>query len=259
MILLQAHRGDSLNYPENTFPAYYGAIEAGYSFIELDTKFTKDNECVLIHDSTVNRTGARADGSDFEAPVNVADLTLAELKQLDFGCRFSEKFRGTEIPELSELLAFVGMTKMSIKFDNIIEDATAKQRDYFFEKIRGSGAEQYVGITAKSVGFAKEIAKKLGKCIIHYDGPTGEEIYEALAAATAGHRLFIWLPSEKKGWLPYPPATGADVELAKKYAEVGLWTAHDRESLDYIISLKPDAMELGGGITPAQVKALADF
>ena len=68
---MQAHRGDSAFFPENTIPAFTAAIEQGYDVIELDTKFTADDVCVVFHDTTVNRTGRRDDGSVIEEKTDI--------------------------------------------------------------------------------------------------------------------------------------------------------------------------------------------
>jgi len=252
-MILQGHRGARQHYPENTFPSYYGAIKEGYSFIELDTKFTKDNRCVLLHDQTVERTGRNADGSSIQGEVQISELTFEEVRKMDFGIWFAEEFKGTKIPELTEVLDFVKETKMPLKFDNVIESATDEQIDYFLDTVQKSGVEEYIGITAKTLAFVDRVTSKLDKCFVHYDGPTSPEIYEQLKINARGHRLFIWLPSEKKSWLTYPVATKEDVEFAKQYGLVGLWTAHDKASLDYILSMNPDGMELDGPFAPCDL------
>ena len=62
-VILEAHRGVSAYYPENTLSAYAAAKALGYGMIELDNKFTADNRCVCLHDRTLNRTARYADGS----------------------------------------------------------------------------------------------------------------------------------------------------------------------------------------------------
>ena len=52
----QAHRGDSAFYPENTLVSYDAAVKEGYQVIEMDSKFTRDNVCIMLHDGSVNRT-----------------------------------------------------------------------------------------------------------------------------------------------------------------------------------------------------------
>ena len=72
----QAHRGDSVSYPENTLVSYLAAVEQGYKIVEMDCKFTKDNVCIMLHDGTVNRTCRREDGTAFEEKIASTALTL---------------------------------------------------------------------------------------------------------------------------------------------------------------------------------------
>ncbi|MEM9256430.1 MAG: glycerophosphodiester phosphodiesterase family protein [Pseudomonadota bacterium] len=70
-----AHRGGVIDFPENTLYAYSEAALAGADVLEMDVYQTLDNELVILHDLDVDRT---TNGQG-----NVADLTLAELRQLD--------------------------------------------------------------------------------------------------------------------------------------------------------------------------------
>jgi glycerophosphoryl diester phosphodiesterase len=94
--IVTAHRGFSGQYPENTLAAFRGAIEAGSDRIELDVHLTRDGQVVVIHDDTLERTAA--------GQGNVADRTLAELRQLDAGAWFAPRFAGERIPTLAEVL-----------------------------------------------------------------------------------------------------------------------------------------------------------
>ena len=58
-VALQAHRGVSTDAPENTFAAFEAAVKQGYDIIELDPKFTLDNQCVILHDKNLKRTAGR--------------------------------------------------------------------------------------------------------------------------------------------------------------------------------------------------------
>ena len=89
-----AHRGYSAKAPENTLAAIRVAIEAEIKFIEIDVQLSSDGVPVLIHDKTVDRT---TNGTG-----KVADLTLPQLKGLDAGSWFDEKFTGEPIPTLAE-------------------------------------------------------------------------------------------------------------------------------------------------------------
>lgn len=72
--------------------AFKEALKLDVDQIETDVRITKDNELVLIHDATLDRT---TNGSG-----RVCDYTLEVLKQLDAG-------RGEQIPTLRELFELV--------------------------------------------------------------------------------------------------------------------------------------------------------
>ena len=54
--MLIAHRGGSLEAPENTLAAFRHAIEVGAKYVELDVQMSKDGVLVVIHDDTLDRT-----------------------------------------------------------------------------------------------------------------------------------------------------------------------------------------------------------
>ncbi len=107
-ITVTAHRGFSGENPENTLAAFRAAIAAGADMVELDVHLTRDNELVVIHDDTLERT---TDGKG-----NVADKTLAELKNLDAGFRYNPRFAGERIPTLAEVLQLTrGRVRVNIE------------------------------------------------------------------------------------------------------------------------------------------------
>ncbi|MFQ5522278.1 MAG: glycerophosphodiester phosphodiesterase [Acidimicrobiia bacterium] len=97
-----AHRGSRLLWPENTLPAFTGAVELGYRHLETDLHLTADGVLVCIHDDTVDRT---TDGSG-----EVSSLSLGELKALDGGHRhavggeFPFRGQGIEVPAFEEVV-----------------------------------------------------------------------------------------------------------------------------------------------------------
>jgi glycerophosphoryl diester phosphodiesterase len=91
-----AHRGASAVAPPNTLAAFAKAVELGADGIEFDVHLSADGVPVVIHDFAVDTT---TDGCG-----RVADLTLAQLKALDAGCRFDPAFASERIPTLEEVL-----------------------------------------------------------------------------------------------------------------------------------------------------------
>lgn len=95
-VLANSHRGYSDKYPENTMPAFIGALEAGTHSIELDIAMTKDEKIVVIHDFSIERV---SNGEGY-----VEQMTLQQLQQYDFGIKFSPEFKDTKIVELETVL-----------------------------------------------------------------------------------------------------------------------------------------------------------
>lgn len=98
--LVFGHRGARAYAPMNTLPSFELALEQGADGVELDVQLTKDGKLVVIHDFTVDGT---TDGKGA-----VKDLTFDEIRSLDAGIRFHERFRGTRIPTLGEVFALMG-------------------------------------------------------------------------------------------------------------------------------------------------------
>jgi len=76
-----AHRGNAAHAPENTLESLRQGLALGAHAVEFDVRLTRDGHAVLHHDATVDRT---SDGTGA-----VRALTLAELRGLDFGHRFT--------------------------------------------------------------------------------------------------------------------------------------------------------------------------
>lgn len=54
-LIIVGHRGSEFPYPENTIQAFEDAVKVT-SFVEIDVALTSDEQVVVIHDSTFNRT-----------------------------------------------------------------------------------------------------------------------------------------------------------------------------------------------------------
>ena len=104
--VIVAHRGASYDAPENTISAFRLAWEQKADGIEADFYFTKDNKVVCIHDADTERTGGKK--------LKVADSTLAELRELEYGAWKAPKFAGEPLPTFDEVLAVVPRGKLFV-------------------------------------------------------------------------------------------------------------------------------------------------
>ncbi|MGD9489473.1 MAG: glycerophosphodiester phosphodiesterase [Calditrichaceae bacterium] len=148
--MIIAHRGASYLAPENTMAAINLAWEGDADAIEVDVHLSKDNVIVVIHDENTLRTGGRDS--------LVADQTLKELKQLDFGVYKDKKWAGERIPTLDEVVRTVPKNKTVF-----IEIKCGKEIIPVLEnEIYNSGllAEQVV-----IIGFDRDVMRELKKAL----------------------------------------------------------------------------------------------
>ncbi len=103
-----AHRGSSGAAPENTLAAVRLAIAHDADVVENDIQRTSDGALVIVHDTSLARTTDVEQVFPARAPWNVADFTLAEIKQLDAGSSFAPEFTGERVPTLAEWVNAVG-------------------------------------------------------------------------------------------------------------------------------------------------------
>lgn len=108
------HRGWPTVAPENTLPSFQLARLNGCDCVECDIQFTSDDVPVLLHDTTINRTGRNADGTEISTTINIGDITLEQAMQYDFGIWKSDKYEGTKIGTWEELVKFCKWTGMTI-------------------------------------------------------------------------------------------------------------------------------------------------
>jgi len=142
MALVSAHRGGpSKGYPENCIATFEYLLSRTRAMIEIDPRFTKDGQIVLMHDPTLDRT---TNGTG-----KVSDYTLKELKAL--------RLKDTEgnltdyqIPTLDEVLRWAkGKTILVIDEKDVPMEVRIR-------KITEHKAEAYATVIAYSVADIQE-------------------------------------------------------------------------------------------------------
>jgi glycerophosphoryl diester phosphodiesterase len=131
-----AHRGASIEFPENTLPAFRRAAEAGADAIETDTHFTKDGRFIMMHDLELERI------SDGSGPVT--ERTVAEIKKLDAGYRFTRD-GGATYPFRGKGITFLTLEEMleefpDMRFNIDLKDKNPAQVQHFVELVKKMNA-----------------------------------------------------------------------------------------------------------------------
>jgi len=166
--IIFAHRGASAHAPENTLAAFELALAQNADAIELDVKLSADGHAIVIHDATVDRTtGSHS---------RVKDLPLRELRALDAGSFFSEKFHGEKIPTLEEVFETVGKrTLINVELTNY-----STPRDQLVETVcmlvRKCGLQEHVifsSFFASNLSKAQTYLPEVPRGLLAFDGWLG--------------------------------------------------------------------------------------
>jgi glycerophosphoryl diester phosphodiesterase len=210
-----AHRGASAYAPENTLAAFKLALEQGADGIELDAKLSADEQVVVIHDQTLDRT----------TPVSgrVRDFIVADLHKMDAGSHFDIAFRGEPIPTLDDVFKAVGqLTYINVELTNyatpndklpekvaeLVKRHKLQQRVFFSSfivfnliRIRRLLPEVPVGLLLVS-GWKGRLSHFLSSGLIRYQSlhPKLSDVSSRLAKQThkKGRLLFVYTVNEEE-------------------------------------------------------------
>ena len=95
-LVIIAHRGSHLKFPENTLAAYAEAIKEGADYVEIDLRTTKDGHLVIMHDeSTTRLTGKKG---------LIKDLNYSEIRDLKIKSTNKEDTTTYRIPDFKSVL-----------------------------------------------------------------------------------------------------------------------------------------------------------
>lgn len=108
-----AHRGGTMNRPENTMPAFRHAVGLGAEIIEFDMQMTADDQIAIYHDVNINPNICSSDSASKVVGRAVRTLDYADIRKLDCGSRARPAFArttfvaipGASVPSLDEVLA----------------------------------------------------------------------------------------------------------------------------------------------------------
>ena len=94
-VLIIAHRGSSMDAPENTLAAIQMAVDAGSDFVEIDVQETADGVVVVFHDSDYKRLARKK--------LNIWDAKSRDLPGIEIGSWFDPKFSDQTTPTLKQV------------------------------------------------------------------------------------------------------------------------------------------------------------
>jgi glycerophosphoryl diester phosphodiesterase len=150
-VLVFAHRGASVDAPENTLAAFKLAGQEGTDYVELDVQETSDGVVVVAHDADLMKIGG--------SPLKIWESTFDQLRAVDIGSRVSPKFKDERLPTLAVALdACKGVCHVDIELKDYGHDQRLEER--VAELVEAAGMEQQIvtmSLSAKMVAKMKQI------------------------------------------------------------------------------------------------------
>jgi glycerophosphoryl diester phosphodiesterase len=244
-----AHRGGALLWPENSLTAYRNALALGVAYLEADVHLTADDEVVVLHDPTLDRTTTGA------GPVRQA--RLADLGRLRLTAR-DGAVTDEPPPALAHLLDLLAPSEAGLLLEIKVD----------------GGRQRYPGIEEQVLGLLRARGLSARTLVMAFE----RETVQRIRALDPTVRTLLLIGRTRVGRQGAGPvervrraaelgATGigynhrlinADVAVAARRAGLTLaaWTVNQeadiqrmvRLGVDIVISDRPDvALRLVGG------------
>jgi glycerophosphoryl diester phosphodiesterase len=145
-----AHRGGAGAWPENTMPAFQGAVDLGFRYVETDVHATSDGVLVAFHDDRLDRVT--------NAVGQISELTWSDVSQALVDGR-------EPIPRFSELM--LSFPDLRVNIDPKANNAV----DPLIRELRELDALDRVCVGAFSDARLKRIHEEFGDAVCLSMGP----------------------------------------------------------------------------------------
>lgn len=221
-----AHRGLTVEAPENTMMAFIAAVDAGATFLETDVHATADGVAVLAHDPGLDRVAGR--------DVVIEQTLWKDLGEIDLG-------QGERVPGLREALLALPDAKWNIDLKSdaavipavrAVVEAKATNRVLLtsFSERRRKQAQQLLPDVATSASQSL-VVKALGAQRLGLHGQL-ERILRPVVA--------LQVPRRHKGLEIITERSVAAFQRAG--VEVHVWTINDPAEMQELLEMGVDGI-----------------
>jgi len=240
--LVIGHRGAAGEAPENTLLSFERALALGAGILESDVHLTRDGVPVLLHDARLERT------TDGRGPVG--ELTLAALRRLDAGHRFSPdggrsfpfRGRGLRVPTLAEAFqAFPGA-----RFNLELKEGGAALAEAAVALVREAEREPTTLLTAGEDGMMEALRAELARSgAAPALGASTGDVLRFVRAALQGlapppEPVALQIPAEFAG---RPLVSRELVAFAHAHeVQIHVWTVNEPDEMAALLDLGVDGL-----------------
>ena len=226
-----AHRGASIDVPENTLPAFDAAWRDGARWVEADTQPTADGVAMILHDDDVDRTTT---GSGPVGAHTAAELARLQIRGLP----------GARVPALADLLAMVRPDRAVLL--EIKGAHSAEHLEHILAACRASGQDERVFLQSFEIPVLQRLgvlapARPLGLLVERLDpdpvdrcralgvvayNPEYPEVIDnpgvVAELRAAGIAVAVWTSDDPAEWAALTTA-GVDAIITNTPAELLAW------------------------------------
>lgn len=233
--LVCAHRGDNVNAPENTMPAFELAFSENLPWIELDVHQTSDGVIVCSHDSNLKRVT----GQD----VLIREHTYDEVAQCEMGEWMPGAYEHVQAPKLEDVLNAARDNGVSVQVELKGSEGDKDFEEHVLDVINKTGMHDNV-------------------MVIGQDAKRMMRVAELDPTITKGYCMFV--AQGRVEDIPYTDnvtieETNVTPELVHRLHGEGVkvfcWTVDLQDTVQYLVSCDVDVI---GTDNPLLINAALD-
>jgi glycerophosphoryl diester phosphodiesterase len=244
-----AHRGGSLEGPENTLYAFENAATISPKVIfETDVHYTSDKQIVVFHDFTVERT------TNGKGPIK--NLSLEEVKKLDAAYYYQDekgefplRGKGIQVPTIAELFEKYPDTRMLVEIKPNERDL-AKDLYEIVKKYNRLDRTIFTSEHSRVLQYLRSLDSEI------LTNAGEDEVLRTLmllsiklGSLDSMHADVYCIPEESSGIKVLTPALLE--EINKRHKKAYIWTINEMDDMKRLIKEKVD------GIITDRPKALS--
>ena len=220
-----AHRGGTIDHPENTLEAFQSAVDHGFEYLETDVHASRDGELYAFHDDDLDRVAG--------IPGAIGDLDSSELDGL--------RFDGYRLPRFDEVLSTWPTVHVNVdpKSDSAVVPLT--------RALRRHGAIDRVCVGSFSDRRIAWCRRELGPELCTSMGP--REVVRLWLRSRGLPTAPFETPCAqvpRRNELPGPLALDFDARFVETAHELGIdvhvWTLNDADAINEAVDIGVDGI-----------------
>ena len=235
--LLQ-HRGNHRVYPENSGPSVQTSL---YPAVEGDLQLTSDNQWVMIHDDTINRT---TNGSG-----TISLMTLSQIKEYNLKSD-SGAVTGDKVPTLDEWMQTV-KTNSLIPFLQIkVNKVNTEAMNNLVDTLKKYGYADSAVVTSFYTAPLRNVKTQLPDVKVMYitGSLTNNEITTAKSLGN-NSGLDVILYKNGNTAAAIPTLNAQNINMAHQSGlSVGVWTLIPGQSWNYWTNRGTNVITIGSNL-----------